>query len=152
MQCDRAYLFLRQEFLRDFMRDRARNSAKWHHFNIARRHLSDEQRADIAAKLATRLADRPTKMVQNAPLKTQEGADPLNVSVDQVKRAKARQAGKPTTKPEPKLSAGSALDVYDANEQQHAELVEACKRLYPNLTDEEIEKFLRRTGPVAAPD
>jgi hypothetical protein len=34
----------------------------------------------------------------------------------------------------------------DANEQQHAELVEACKRLYPNLTDEEIEEFLRAHG------
>ena len=35
----------------------------------------------------------------------------------------------------------------DANEQRHAELVEACKRLYPNLTDEEIEEFLRAHGP-----
>jgi hypothetical protein len=34
----------------------------------------------------------------------------------------------------------------DANEQQHAELVEACERPYPNLTDEEIEEFLRAHG------
>jgi hypothetical protein len=73
--------------------------------NITRRHLTTEERANLAARLATgaRGGDRrsaPIKgsndpLIQDRPLTNQQAAKLMRVSESSVKRAKDKQAGKP---------------------------------------------------------
>src|SRR5262249_45409732 len=69
--------------------------------NIARRHLTTEQRPDPAAKLATRPLGRPKTrstdgVSDQEPMSTAEAANLMKVSESSVRRAKARQAGRQT--------------------------------------------------------
>jgi len=118
--------------------------------NITRRHLTDEQRADIAAKLATRPAGRPAeigaKRSNYPPGKTQqEAADLLNVSVDQVKRAKARQAGRQRKAGKRKPKSDHDLEFYKTQvrnlvmghlvSEDFEQLLEGLCQLDPPLAD-----------------
>jgi ParB-like chromosome segregation protein Spo0J len=66
--------------------------------NLHRRHLTTSQRAEIAAKLATkgRGGDRKSEKIKgsNGPLKIDDAAKLLNVSPKSVKRAKAKEQQK----------------------------------------------------------
>jgi hypothetical protein len=68
--------------------------------NLTRRHLTTEERANIAAKLATRSVGRPEIASNDAinseqPMTNQQAAKLMRVSTASVQRAKAKQAGKP---------------------------------------------------------
>ena len=94
--------------------------------NITRRHLTNAQRAELAAQLSTRPRGQPAKkeMVQNAPLKTREAAKLLNISTDQVKRAKAKKAGKApkktAKKPKPAAAPASTSTDYSLESSRRA--------------------------------
>jgi hypothetical protein len=75
--------------------------------NLHRRHLSDAQRAEVAAKLADMPRGNPALTSSNSANRTfgvtqAKAAEMMNVSVDQVKRAKARMNQPDEPEPEPK--------------------------------------------------
>lgn len=112
-------------------------------YNIHRRHLTDAQRAEIAAKLANRLVGNP-QLVQNAPIgiSQAEAAKLMNVSVDQVKRAKAKQDEKPK-KPRKRRSEPPAY-VPTKDEQARLDVIEKLAGKLANLLTTETIHLVRK--------